>query len=158
MHYSLYTSLWGERGFISHPIAPAQTQGRAEHRFDSDFSACNQPHQNVLYQFFSSRTILPISVHEEGWKLSAQTYKLFPTQLPSPLPAKGSSHLQSCICCVTASIPTLLPPKGMGNGSRDGAQKCADGNVAGEGVGDFDLQFVCSAFRLGMKQCFICGG
>jgi len=40
---------------------------------------------------------------------------------------------------LTAGVPALLPAEGMGKGSGDGTQKCADGNVAGERVGDFDL-------------------
>lgn len=67
--------------------------------------------------------------------------------LPFCLP-KEAHICRAAFAVLTASIPTLLPAKGMGKGSGDGAQKCADGNVAGEGVGDFDLQFICSAFHL----------
>lgn len=67
---------------------------------------------------FSSGTILPISVHDEGWKPSAQSSKLFPKQIPSLLPAKGSSHLQSCICCADSQHTHPAPPKGHGKRQR----------------------------------------
>lgn len=84
-------------------------------------------------------------------------FQAVPQTTPFPLP-KAAHICRAAFAALTASVPTLLAPKGMGKGSGDGAQKCADGNVAGEGVGEFDLRFVCSASHLWMKQCFTCGG
>lgn len=105
---------------------------------------------------FPSRTTLPTPAHGEGWKSSAQTSKPFSNQPPFACQRQLTSAWPRSLCRQPASPP--LPPKGMGKGRGDGTQKCADGNVAGEGVGDFDLRFVCSASRLWMKQCSTCGG
>ena len=106
---------------------------------------------------FLSRTTLPTPARGKGWNPSAQTFKPFPKQPPFSCQRQLTSAGPRSLCRQPA-YPDLLPPKGMGKGSGDGAQKCADGNVAGEGVGDFDLRFVCSASHLWMKQCFTCGG
>lgn len=65
---------------------------------------------------FSSRTILPISVHEEGWKSSSlpRLPNCSPNNsLPFCLP-KAAHICRAAFAVPTASIPTLLPTKGMG--------------------------------------------
>lgn len=83
---------------------------------------------------FPSRTILPTPAHGEGWKPSAQNFQAVPQKTPFGL-ARAARVCGAAFAVLTAGVPTLLPAKGMGKASGDGAQKCADGNVAGEGVG-----------------------
>lgn len=111
---------------------------------------------NSIVSSFSLRKQLPTSAPDEGGNHLPRLPSRSPNNALSP--AKGSSHLQGRVRCADSQRTNPARPKGHGKRQRDGAQKCADGNVAGEGVGEFDLRFVCSASHLWMKQCFTCGG